>query len=76
LVAGLVMMVGGAAMVWIAWLGSQHRLPRNGWAGIRIPSTMRSDQAWEAAHSAAAGGSPWPPPASTTPSATSRCSWP
>jgi SdpI/YfhL protein family len=29
------------------------RLPRNQWAGIRTPSTMRSEQAWMAGHRAA-----------------------
>jgi hypothetical protein len=29
------------------------RLARNQWAGIRTPSTMRSDQAWAAGHRAA-----------------------
>lgn len=29
------------------------RLPRNQWAGIRTPATMRSDQAWMAGHRAA-----------------------
>jgi hypothetical protein len=29
------------------------RLPRNQWAGIRTPATMRSDQSWMAGHRAA-----------------------
>jgi uncharacterized membrane protein len=38
----------------IGRLAATGRLPRNPLAGIRIPSTMRSDAAWRAGHSAAA----------------------
>jgi uncharacterized membrane protein len=37
----------------IGVLGVRRRLPRNGFVGIRLPSTMRSDRAWRAAHHAA-----------------------
>ena len=40
----------------IGWLGVKGRLPRQHWAGIRLPSTMRSDETWRAAHVA---GGPW-----------------
>jgi ABC-type sugar transport system permease subunit len=35
-------------------LGGNGRLPRNGSFGLRIPSTMASDEAWRAGHHAAA----------------------
>jgi hypothetical protein len=40
-------------LVVVDWAAASGRLRRNRWAGIRIPSTMRSDQAWVAGHSAA-----------------------
>jgi hypothetical protein len=52
---GLALVVAGALTAWLAWLGSQRRLPPNGVAGIRLPATRRSDEAWYAAHEAAAG---------------------
>ncbi len=52
---GLALVVAGALTAWLAWLGSQRRLPPNGVAGIRLPATRRSDEAWYAAHQAAAG---------------------
>jgi hypothetical protein len=54
-IVGLALVVAGALTVWLAWLGSQRKLPPNGVAGIRLPATRRSDDAWYAAHQAAAG---------------------
>lgn len=36
----------------VGWAGRTGKLPRNHFAGIRLPSTMRSDRAWAAAHRA------------------------
>ena len=55
ILVGLVLVVAGAVTTWLAWLGSQRRLPPNAVAGIRLPATRRSDEAWYAAHQAAAG---------------------
>ena len=52
---GLLLVVAGAALLWTAWTGSQRRLRRNWFVGIRTRATMRSDQAWAAAHEEAAG---------------------
>lgn len=52
---GLVLTIGGALTVWVAWLGSQRKLRPNGVVGIRLPATRRSESAWYAAHQAAAG---------------------
>jgi uncharacterized membrane protein len=40
-------------LIAVDWAASTGRLRRNHWAGIRIPSTMRSDRAWVAGHRAA-----------------------
>ena len=53
---GALWIVAGSVMAIIGWLGMSGRLRRNHWAGIRLPSTMVSDDAWEAAH---AEGSRW-----------------
>jgi hypothetical protein len=45
---------GGLVVLAIGRLAATRRLPRNVLAGIRIPSTMRSDEAWRAGHEAAA----------------------
>ena len=44
---GVIVMVFGR-------MAAKGRLPRNLFAGIRLPSTMRSDEAWRAGHEAAA----------------------
>lgn len=38
----------------VSQLGGNGRLQRNGFIGLRIPSTMSSDEAWRAGHHAAA----------------------
>lgn len=45
--------LAGAAIATVGFLGATERLPRNRWAGIRIRSTMRNDEAWRRAHRAA-----------------------
>lgn len=54
LVARVVLFIGmlgaGVALVWMAHATASGRLGRNQFAGIRIPSTMASDEAWLAAH--------------------------
>ncbi|MGH3958660.1 MAG: SdpI family protein [Mycobacterium sp.] len=46
-------MVLTVVLITVNWRAANGRLQRNQWAGIRIPSTMRSDQAWVAGHRAA-----------------------
>lgn len=46
----MVAIVGGLAVVWTAWRGRVGKLPRNHFVGVRLPSTLRSDAAWAAAH--------------------------
>ncbi len=55
LIIGAVLILAGAALLWVAWAGSQGTLPPNGFVGIRVPATRCSDAAWYAAHRAAAG---------------------
>ena len=52
---GFALVLAGAAGLWVAWIGSQRRLPPNSWIGVRLPQTRRSDAAWYAAHEASAG---------------------
>ncbi|MDT3330735.1 SdpI family protein [Microbacterium sp. KSW-18] len=40
----------GVLLIWVATAAASGRLTRNHIAGIRIPSTMASDEAWLAAH--------------------------
>lgn len=53
LLIGLVLLLGGLIVSVAGWFGWKGRLPRNGMLGIRVPSTMRSDEAWKTAHVAA-----------------------
>jgi uncharacterized membrane protein len=47
----LVVMAGsGVLLVWVARATASGRLKRNPIAGLRLPSTMVSDEAWLAAH--------------------------
>ncbi|MEL4505734.1 SdpI family protein [Luteococcus sp. H138] len=45
----------GVLMVVLGWMGAHGTLKRNGWAGIRVPATMKSDEAWRVAHAASSG---------------------
>jgi hypothetical protein len=44
----------GLVVIGLGRMAATGRLPRNLFAGIRIPSTLRSDEAWRAGHQAAA----------------------
>ena len=46
--------LAGVIVMGLGRLAATGRLPRNLVAGIRIPSTLRSDEAWDAGHRAAA----------------------
>jgi hypothetical protein len=46
--------ISGVVVIGLGRMAATGRLPRNLFAGIRIPSTMRSDEAWRAGHQAAA----------------------
>jgi len=45
-----VFIVGGAIVAYLGWIGLSDRLTRNAVVGIRTRATMRSDEAWRAAH--------------------------
>lgn len=49
-IALAIVAIGGLLFVVLGWLGLTGRPPRNGFAGIRTPYTMKSDQHWYAAH--------------------------
>lgn len=55
MIPGLIIAVSGLLVIVVAFLGRDGRLPRNHFIGFRLPSTMRSDEAWGAAHRAS-----WP----------------
>jgi uncharacterized membrane protein len=54
IVGGLVMALAGALVLVVAKLGRDGRLRRNHYIGIRVPSTLSSDEAWRLAHRVAA----------------------
>lgn len=51
---GIVLAVAAAVTAVIAALSALGKLPRNRTAGVRLASTLRSDDAWERGHRAAA----------------------
>ncbi|MGH3777171.1 MAG: SdpI family protein [Pseudonocardiaceae bacterium] len=51
---GVVLLVGGGALLTVGLLGWRQRLPRNRFAGIRTPATLRSEAAFIAANRVAA----------------------
>ena len=54
LVVGLLLLLMGAAELWVCWLGSQRRLAPNGVVGIRLEATRSSEEALYTAHESAA----------------------
>ncbi|MGH3811731.1 MAG: SdpI family protein [Pseudonocardiaceae bacterium] len=51
---GAVLLVAGAGLFTVGLLGWRRRLPRNRFAGIRTPATLRSEAAFVAANRVAA----------------------
>ena len=53
---GVLVLLAGVGLLLVATgvLGATDRLPRNRFVGIRVRSTLRSDEAWRAGHRAAA----------------------
>jgi uncharacterized membrane protein len=52
--AAIVLVLAGLVVVWLAIRSWQGRLSRNYVAGVRTPSTMRSDEAFRIANKVAA----------------------
>ena len=50
LIGGGSIFVSSLFMMWMATRMGDGRFKRNRWAGIRTPSTMKSDEAWQIAH--------------------------
>lgn len=53
IVATVILILAGLALIAVAVASWQERLPRNSLAGVRTPSTMRSDQAFKVANKVA-----------------------
>ena len=53
-ILGAVLLVAGGALLVVGLLGWRERLPRNRFAGIRTPATLRSDAAFVVANRVAA----------------------
>jgi len=51
---GVVLLVAGGALLTVSLLGWRQRLPRNRFAGVRTPATLRSEAAFIAANRVAA----------------------
>jgi hypothetical protein len=54
ILVGAVAVAAGGVLIWVAAASWQGRLQRNALAGLRTPSTMRSDEAFLVANKAAA----------------------
>lgn len=54
LIGLIVLFLGAATVLAVAVMGLVGKLPRNHWAGIRLPYTMSNDERWEATHKFAA----------------------
>lgn len=54
IVSAVILILAGLALIVVAVASWQGRLPRNALAGVRTPSTMRSDQAFKVANKVAA----------------------
>lgn len=54
-VLGLVLVAAGVLLILVGNRASTGNLPRNWIVGIRTTKTLESDEAWQAAHLAAAG---------------------
>lgn len=51
---GVVLLAAGGGLITVGLLGWRQRLPRNRFAGVRTPATLRSDAAFVAANRVAA----------------------
>jgi len=51
---GIALLVAGAGLLAVGLLGWRRRLPRNRFAGVRTPATLRSEAAFSAANRVAA----------------------
>jgi uncharacterized membrane protein len=54
IVPTVILILAGLALIVVAVASWQERLPRNSLAGVRTPTTMRSDQAFKVANKVAA----------------------
>ena len=50
----VIVVLAGLGIIWLAVRMWRERVPRNALAGVRTPSTMRSDEAFRVANKAAA----------------------
>ncbi|WP_114451576.1 SdpI family protein [Halopolyspora algeriensis] len=48
------LLLGGAALVFVGWRSLRGRLPRNNYVGVRTPATMRNGDAFELGNRVAA----------------------
>ena len=54
MIAGIALMIGGIALVVLGAIGRAGKLTRQSVVGLRTKATLASDEAWKAAHDAAA----------------------